>query len=293
MEQFVQAIVFGLAMGSIYGVLALGFVIILKATDVFNVAQGGLVMMGGYACYIFSTWFSLPLWLAVILTFAFCCLLGLLIERVFIRPVVGQPPMAAVMITIGLVQIIAGVVQLVAGIDSHSLPTFLPKEPLVLAGVMIPVDYIFALVATLIAVTAFVIYFKFTKSGLAMRAVALAPRTAQSLGIEISKISATAWVITGMAAAAGAIILATITSVNVELSSAGMKAIPAIALGGLESLPGAFVGGVLIGMAEAFSGTYLSGVLVGVKELAPFVILMLVLLIRPSGLFGHKKVKRI
>jgi branched-chain amino acid transport system permease protein len=293
MEQFVQAMVFGLAIGAVYAIMAIGFVLLMKSVHVLNMAQGELVMVGGYACYIFTVWVGLPFWIAAILTLAFGFIMGIVIDRLIMRSMLGQTPLVLVMTTIALGQLLIGGTQLVAGSEDHYLPAYLPKEPLRFGSVIVPADYIWTLVITMAMLLIFVCYFRFTKSGLAMRAASESQRTAASLGVNVKTISATAWAITCMTASVGGIIMASLTSVSLLLSVAGIKAIPAVVLGGIESLPGSVVGGLIIGIAESAGGTYLTNYVAGIRDLAPFIVLMIVLLVRPYGLFGQKKIERI
>jgi branched-chain amino acid transport system permease protein len=293
MEQIVQAIVFGLAIGACYGIMAIGFVLLIKSVHVLNMAQGELVMVGGYACYIFAVWLGLPFWLAAILTLAFGFVLGIVIDRLVMRSMLGQTPLIPVMATIGLGQLLIGGTQLVVGSEDHYLPAYLPKDPFKLGTVIMPADYVWTLVITVVLLLIFVCYFRFTKSGLAMRAASESQRTAESLGVNVKTISATAWAITCMTASVGGIIMASLTAVTLQLSVAGIKAIPAVVLGGIESLPGSIAGGLIIGIAESLGGTYLSNAIAGIRDLAPFIMLMIILLVRPYGLFGQKKIERI
>lgn len=293
MEHLIQILVIGVAVGAVYGVVALGFVLIYKATGVLNIAQGQLVLAGAYMCYGFAGQLGLPFWLAAIMTMGASLLLGLVIERIFLRPMIGQPLLAVVMLTIGLAAILDGVVQFIWGPYDHAYPAYLPSEPLMLGTAPVSPDYIWGAVLTVILLIAFMLYFRFTKSGLAMRATAESQQVAKSLGIRVTRVNATAWAISSLTAAAGGIILATIISVNLQLSVSGLKAIPAVIVGGLESLPGAIVGGLIIGLAEALSGAYLDKFFIGIKEVAPYVVLLIILLVRPHGIFGLKTIERV
>ena len=288
-----QLLICGLAIGAVYGLISLGFVLIYKSSGLLNIAQGELLLIGAFVCYSFSSQIGLPFYFSVLITLALSLLLGLLIERLLLRPMVSQPLISVVMMTIALAFFLRGLAMFIWGPLDRSYPQYLPTEPLSMWGLVIDQGYVwgFLIAATLLII--FTLYFRFTKSGLAMRATAEGEQTALAMGINVRNTYATAWAISCLTAAVGGIILGTMTSVGFMLSIAGLKVFPAVVVGGMDSIPGAVVGGVLIGVLESLAGGYLDKYLVGIKEVAPYIILLIILIIRPYGLFGLKRIERI
>jgi len=293
MEQLLQALIIGLSLGATYSIIAMGFVLISKATGVLNIAQGDLVMFMAYVAFFFAGTLGLPFWAATLITMAVGLLMGIIIERLFLRPMVGQPLLSVVMITFGLAAILTGLVLLLFGPDERVFPRYLPEQPIVLGPFKLPTDYAFGLVFTLVLLIILVIYLQFSKNGLAMRATAENQQVAQSLGMKVGPITASAWAISCLTAAAGGIILGTLTNVNLAIANGGFKVFPAVIVGGLESLPGGVIGGLIVGLVESLSGTYIDPFLISFKQIAPFVVLMIIMMVRPYGLFGLKRIERI
>lgn len=293
MSAIVEHLVIGVAVGSVYSIVALGFVLIYKATGIFNLAQGSLMCLGAYICYVLSITIGLPFYLAVVLTLAVAFLLGLLIEFIFLRRMIGQPHLAVLMVTIGIYLMVRGIVLIVWGVYSKSLPSYLPTQPVVVLGANVLPIFIVGLAAAAILFAIFIVFFKFTSIGVAMRATQDNQQVAQSVGISVKRIFGASWAIASLAAAAGGIIVGTILSVGYSLDDFGFKVLPAVILGGLESVPGALIGGLVLGIAEHFGAAYLGSWLIGIEDVIPFIILLVLLLIVPYGLFGLKRIERI
>ena len=295
MEYYLQLIVNGLVVGGIYSLVALGFVIIYKATKVVNFAQGELVMAGAYVCFALTVQFHIPFIWAFLVTLVFSVLLGLIIERLVLRPLIGEEHISVIMVTIGMSSVLKSLVQLFWGTQIKVYPQVLPTEPVVIAGLPVAPVYIaaFALSAALFAV--FSLFFKYSRTGVAMRATAFDQQAAQSMGIGIKNIFAMSWCIACVVSAVGGVILGNINGINAQLGHLGLKVFPAVILGGLDSLLGAALGGLIIGVLENVCDGAARQLLDlgGVREVAAFIILVVILMIKPYGLFGTREIERV
>ena len=294
MESVLQSLISGIVVGSIYALIALGFVLIYKSTAVINFAQGELLMFGAYLCLALIVVAKLPFWLAFLVTLVAAALFGFLLERLFLRPMIGEPVISIIMLTIGLASLLKGIIHAIWGSETLVYPTIFPTEPLHLGPVVVSQVYLYSVFFALLCLVLFNLFFRYSSSGIAMRAVANDQQAAQSMGISIKKIFAIAWAIAAVVAGVGGILIGNINGVNASLSSFGLKVFPAVILGGLDSIPGAILGGFIIGMLEALSGMYLDPLFEGgSKEVVPFVILVVVLMIKPYGLFGTEEIEKI
>lgn len=294
METILQSLISGIVIGSIYALVALGFVLIYKSTAVINFAQGELLLFGAYICLTLVTVLKIPFWLAFFATLIAAALLGFLLERLFLRPMIGEPIISIIMLTIGLASFLKAVLHLIWGSETLVFPEVFPSEPLRFGVLSISQVYIYSIFFAFICLILFNIYFKFSRSGIAMRAVANDQQAAQSMGISIKRIFANAWAIAAVVASIGGILIGNINGVNSSLSSFGLKVFPAVILGGLDSIPGAIIGGLVIGVLEALAGIYIDPLVEGgSKEVVPFVILVIVLMIKPYGLFGTEEIEKV
>lgn len=301
MTEFLQLLVNGTALGFKYALVALGFVVIFKATGVINFAQGGFVMVGAYLTYQFGTTWGLPFAVAVVLAMAATALSGLLVERLILRRMVGRPPFALIMITIGMLFIIQEIVTLIWGFDALNLGDPWGLDTVQVGEVVIRISDLWTVGLALAAVAVFFAFFRFTSLGLAMRATALDQEAALAQGMSAKRVFASSWAIAGaVAALAGVTIAAGPANLNPGVQFLALLAFPAIILGGLDSPGGAIVGGVIIGITQTLTAGYQRDYLGflgdfgnNFQSVMPFVVMVLVLLIRPYGLFGTKEVKRI
>jgi len=295
MNFFLQLAINGLVVGSIYALVAMGFVIIYKATSVLNFAQGEFLLLGAYGSLVLLTRFHLPLYAAVLLTLALAAVLGLAIERLILRPLVGEPVISVIMVTLGLSSILRAVVQGIWGTDTRPFPEVFPSAPLMLGQVPVSRAYAWSLGCVGGRLVAFSLFFKYSRLGIAMRATAFSQQVALSMGISVRRIFALAWAIAAVVSAVGGILLGAVrTGVDQSLALIGLKVLPVVILGGLDSVPGAIAGGLLIGVLENLAGGYLDPLCGGgVKEVAPFVILVAILMIKPYGLFGKVRIERV
>jgi branched-chain amino acid transport system permease protein len=291
-----QLVISGLVVGSIYSAVALGFVIIYKATRVVNFAQGELLMVGAYVCYAFLVQMHVPFWGALCLTIGFSVVLALLIERLILRPMIGEPAISIIMVTIGLSLVLRSVVAAVWGTDILVYkPKLFPQETINVGGVPVSLEFVWCFILSILLLAMFSAFFKFSKAGVAMRATAFNQQAAQSMGISVKFIFGLSWVISAVISGIGGVLIGNINGINTSLYHFGLKVFPATILGGLDSILGAAIGGLVIGLLENLSDglckAYLD--LSGVKEVAPYVILVVILMIKPYGLFGTKEIERV
>lgn len=289
---FMQFLVTGLSMGSIYALVALGFVLIYKATSILNLAQGEFLMVGAYICLALTLDLKLNFVASFALTMVFSVILGLAVERLVLRPLIGEPVISIIMVTIGLTYILRGVVIMLWGNDIRQFNIF-PEKPIDLWGVKITHLYLWSLVVSLMLLTVFAVFFKRSRTGIFMRAVADHQTAAQSMGISVKGVFALSWCIAAVVSAIGGILIGNIGGVGVELSHIGLKVLPAVIVGGLDSILGAIVGGLAVGMLEFLSAGYLDPYIPAINEVFPFIVLVLVLMIRPYGLFGTREIERV
>jgi branched-chain amino acid transport system permease protein len=295
MTFFLQLVVTGLSQGMVYALIAIGFVIILKCSEVFNIAQGHFVLMGGYLGYTFLVPLGLPIWAALLLAIATAVVMGLSIERLMLRPLVGQPVLAVVMMTIALATVLGGVATLLWGAEYKTYHGLLPSINLTLGAVSIPSESLIGLIVSAICVALLMLLFRFTKIGLAMRATAEDLQVVQSVGIKVTTVYAVSWIIASVVGVIGGILLGGVSGVNMDLANIGLKAFAVVLLGGVDSIGGAIVGGIILGMLENVAAGYLDPLLPGggLAQVFPFFVMIIVLVFRPYGLFGLARIERV
>ena len=291
---FIQLFASGIAVGCLYALIALGFVLIIKATDILNFAHGEIIMISSLLCYFLMAKYHFSFLTASLITVLIAALLGVLTERVVLRPMLGEPIFAVVMITIGLSIFLRSLAGIIFGHDNYVFPSPFPKEPMNLAGITLSMTQIWVMISTALLVLVFFIFFKYSRMGLAMRGTANNQETALLMGISTKRVFAMVWGIAFVTAAIAGIFLANVMVVNIGLTFTAISAFPAIILGGLESIPGAIIGGLAIGVIENLAGGYLDQMIGGgVKDVTPFVVLFLMLMFKPYGLFGKKEIERV
>jgi branched-chain amino acid transport system permease protein len=294
MTFFFDLFVNGLMIGMMYALVALGFVLIYKATSVVNFAQGELMMFGGYVAAALITLYHLPLAIAIPVLLGTMVLLGFVLERVVLRPLVGQQVISVVMVTIGLAQVLQGSAALVWGAQTKNLPLPIPLEPYIVWEVYIsPINIVAALVSAGFLV-AFAWFFRKSRMGIAMRAVANDQQASMAVGINVRFVFALSWAIAGLAAGLGGVLWGSMLGVDTQLALVGLKVFPAVILGGLDSVPGAIVGGLMIGAIESVAAGYVDPYVGGgTKDFLPYVLMILVLMVRPYGFFGRETIERV
>ncbi|HEU4371144.1 MAG TPA: branched-chain amino acid ABC transporter permease [Methylomirabilota bacterium] len=294
MAFFFDLFVNGLMTGMMYALVALGFVLIYKATSVVNFAQGELVMFGGYVAAALLSLYHLPLPVALPVLMGTMVLLGFLLERGVLRPLVGQQVISVVMVTIGLAQVLQGSAAMVWGAQTKNIALPIPLEPYVIWEIFIsPINIVAAAVSGAFLV-AFAWFFRKSRMGIAMRAVANDQQASMAVGINVRMVFAISWAIAGLAAAIGGVVWGSIVGVDTQLALVGLKVFPAVILGGLDSVPGAIVGGLIIGAVESVAAGYVDPYVGGgTKDFLPYVLMILALMIRPYGFFGREIIERV
>ncbi len=290
--QILQLLVSGVAQGCIYGLIALGFVLIYKATETVSFAQGELMMLGAFCALALLTVLGFPFWIAVPSTIAAMGLFGLLVERAVIRPILGQPAFSIVMLTIGISYVARGVVTMIPnlGTDTHMLPVPYNDAIARAGGLVIDIEQMVVIGVTAALCLALFALFRYTKIGIAMQASSQNQLAAYYMGIPVQRLNGLVWALAAAVAAIAGILLAPITFVHANMGLIGLKAFPAAVVGGFGSLPGAIVGGLVIGVVEAMAGFFLPE---GFKDIAAYVVVLIMLMVMPNGLFGEKLRKKV
>ncbi|MBA7561616.1 High-affinity branched-chain amino acid transport system permease protein LivH [subsurface metagenome] len=296
MTFFLQLVISGFALGMVYALVAIGFVLILKCSKAFNIAQGHFVMIGGYLGFTFLITFGLPIWAALLLAIAAASIMGLLIERLTLRPLVGQPLLAIIMMTIALGTILEGLATLVWGGEYKAYHGVLPTLNISIGELSVPPETLIGLIVSIIVVALLMLLFRYTKTGLAMRATAEDVQVVQSAGIKVTTVYAITWVIACVTGVIAGIVLGGVSGVMIPMSHVGLKALAVALLGGMDSIGGAIVAGIILGVAENVAAGYLDPLLPaggGLASVFPFMIILIVLIFRPHGLFGLAEIERI
>jgi len=287
-----QLLLAGVAQGCVYALVALGFVLIYKATETVNFAQGDLMMLGGFFALTASVILGWPYWATILFAVAAMAAVGMLIERIVLRPVLGQPAFTVVMITIGVGYVLRGVVTMIPGwgTDTYTFPTPFADGTFRLGEVIIAVQQVAVIVMTAALVAVLYVFFRFSKLGVAMQATSQNQLAAAYMGIPVRRVNMMIWGLSAGVAAFAGILLAPVTFVHSNMGFIGLKAFPAAVVGGFGSVPGAIVGGLIIGLVEAFAGRYMPE---GFKDVAAYVVVLAVLMIKPSGIFGETAKKKV
>jgi len=295
MEFLLQLVLNGVVTGSIYSLVALGFVVIYKSTSVLNFAQGEFLMLGAYVCLSLAVQYQLPFAVAFLLTLVFSAALGILTERLILRPMIGEPVISLIMVTLGLSALLKAIVQAVWGTDLRPFPNIFPATPVQLGPLPVSQGYLYSTASVAVLLLIFTLFFKFTRAGIAMRATAFSQQVSLSMGISVKRIFALSWSIAAVVSAIGGVLLAGVRGgLDASLAFFGLKVIPVVILGGLDSVGGAIVGGLVMGVLENLAGGYLDPLVGGgAKEVAPFIVLVLILSVKPYGLFGKVKIERV
>jgi branched-chain amino acid transport system permease protein len=290
--QFIQQIVSGISIGCVYALIALGFVLIYKATETVNFAVGELMMVGAFLGFTFVSIYALPLWLAALLAIAATALLAAVLERVFLRPMVGEPAFAILVVTIGLAFCVRAAAMMVPTWSGETvrITTTLSGSVLRLGPIIISADHAAVITVTVLLVVGFFYAFKRTRIGLAMQAVSQSQLAATYMGVRTRSISTLVWAFAGAITAVAGLLLAPIAFIHVNMGVLGLKAIPAAIIGGFASLPGAIGGGIILGVCESLAGFYLPE---GFSDVSAYLLVLVVLALRPEGLFGEQIHKRV
>lgn len=294
MMDFLNYSLNGLLLGQLYALLSLGFVVIYRASKVFNFAQGELMLLGAYTIWTLTLSMGLPLWAALPLAFLMAALYGWLIERLFFERLIGESVFSMVMVTIGLVILLRGVVLVIWGASDRSFPAILPMAPVILGDLILPSSLLIGAVITLLFTLGLSYFFNRTRLGLTLTAVAEEPTIALSLGISVKKAVIFAWMLGTAIATVGAIIFLSGRSLTVQTADVALAALPVALLAGLESITGLMLAGAVVGIVQSLVAAYVDPLIGGsASSIVPFVFMLLILLIRPTGLFGWRHIERV
>ncbi|MFA7666705.1 MAG: branched-chain amino acid ABC transporter permease [Burkholderiaceae bacterium] len=294
-DLLVQLLVNGLIIGTLYGVVAMCFVLIYKATQIVNFAQGEFLLVGAWVCWWLMTSMEVPFWLGFPLTLAFMTVFGILIQVIVLRPLIGEPIISVIMVTIGLSIFLQAMMKWIFGVWAKPFPEVFDTKSINVLGLNVQTPYIMSMAISLIIMVGFAWFFKFSRMGLAMRATAFNQQVAQSLGISVRTVFAASWAISAVVSALAGVVVGMVNGVSQALSFFGIKVFPVVILGGLDSIIGAILGGLIIGvlenLAEFADSQYLNWG--NLYTVAPFYALIIILMIKPYGLFGTKQIERI
>ena len=294
MAELLQFVITGITVGMVYALIALGFVLIWKSSGVANLALGQLVLIFSWFTYGMLVQAGLPIWLGFLLVILFALALGWITERFILRPLIAQPILSLITVTLGLAFFIEGAVVFIWPKSVAALPPLFPEEPIHIGTAVVSQEYLWAAVISLVLFGLLSLFFKYHKMGIAMRATADDQMAVQACGIPVTKIFSWSWMFASVLAAVGGVLMSSIGGITVGLVHTGLKSFSVVILGGLNSFLGAIVAGPIIGLAENLGGGYLTPLTwPGVKEVIPFIIIIIVMFLKPYGLFGEVRIERI
>lgn len=290
MSTFVTLLIIGLSEGAILALAALGFVLIYKATGVINFAQGEFLLIGAYSFYTAFVVMQLPIVLALLVGVLVAVIVGVVVERFILRPMVGQSHISIIMVTIGLASVLSAIVQMFFGTNPRAMPPILPRGSVSVLGGSVPVNRLWAIVICAVVLVLLTWFFQKSRHGVAMRAVADDQQAAMTVGISVRRVFALSWALAAVSALIAGVTLADVTTVEMNIVNFGLLVFPVVIMGGLDSVPGTIVGGLTIGLVTQFVSGYMDP---GLAEIVPYIVLVLVLLVRPYGVFGEKRIERV
>ncbi len=290
MSTFLSLSVYGLADGAILALAALGFVLIYKATRVINFAQGEFLLVGAYTFYAAFVLMGLPWILASVVGVLVAIALGIIVERFVLRPLIGESAISVIMVTIGLSAVLRAVVQMFFGTSVREQPALLPRGSISFLGADVPMNRLLVIVIAAAVLAIFTRFFSRSKHGIAMRAVADDQQAALTMGISVPRVFAMSWALAAVSALIAGVLLADISAVEQNIAAFGLIVFPVVILGGLDSVPGTIVGGLTIGLLKQYVSGYADP---GLAEVIPYVVLVLILMVRPYGLFGETRIERV
>jgi branched-chain amino acid transport system permease protein len=294
METFASALMQGILLGGVYALVALGVLVVYKSCKIFNMAHGEMMVLASYIAWWLAVSKGLPLPLAIILSILSGALTGWVINRLIIRPVIGKPMLVTFLLTLLVGIGVQGITIIAWQGLPQVLPDFFPRGNISIGGISLSWVSIASFLIAILMFTVFVLFFRYTRMGFGMKSVSEDPDLSRALGIDVGRIYSISWLIGGMAAAIGGILVASVYAVDTSLGTYGLvRALPVLLLGGLESLPGCVIGALIIGVVELMASTYVDPHISGFREVLPFVLMIAILMLRPQGLFGLKRIERI
>jgi branched-chain amino acid transport system permease protein len=294
MPELLQFVITGITVGMVYSLIALGFVLIWKSSGVANLALGQLVLLFSWFTFAMLVQVGSPIWLGFLLVILFALALGWIIERFVLRPLIAQPILSLITVTLGLAYFIQGAVSFIWPKSVAALPHLFPEEPVQIGTAVVSQEYLWAAGISILLFTLLSLYFRYNKTGMVMRATADDQMAVQACGIPVTKIFSLSWMLACVLAAVGGTLISSIGGITFGLVETGLKAFSVVILGGLDSFLGAIIAGPIIGLAESLGGGYLTPLTwPGIREIIPFIIIIIVMFVRPYGLFGEERIERI
>ena len=290
-----QLVLNGMIVGVLYGVVAMSFVLIYKASQVVNFTQGEFMLIGAWACWWLLTYWQLPFWIGFPVALAFMTVFGVVLQVAVLRPLIGEPVISVIMATVGLSIFFQALMKWVFGVFAQPFPAIFPVERINIMGLEVQSVYLLSIALSLVIMLGFWWFFTFSKHGLAMRATAFDQQVAQSLGISVPQVFAMSWAISAVVSAVAGVVVGVVSGVSSGLSFYGIKVFPAVILGGLDSVVGAMLAGIIVGVLENLA-QYVDSQWLNwgnMTNIAPFYALIIILLIKPYGLFGTKNIERV
>jgi branched-chain amino acid transport system permease protein len=294
MAELLQFLITGISVGMVYALIALGFALIWKSSSVANLALGQIVLVSSWFTYAMLVQAEFPVWLAFPLVILFALALGWVIERFALRPLIAQPILSLIAVTLGIGYFIEGVITFIWPWSVDALPRLFPKEPIHIGNAVVSQEYLWVAIISILVFILLSLFFKFHKMGIAMRATADDQMAVQACGIPVTSIFSRSWMFACVVAAIGGILVSSIGGITQGLVETGLKSFSVVILGGLDSFLGCIVAGPIIGLCESLGGGYLTPFMwAGVKDIIPFIIIIIVMIIKPYGLFGEVRIERI
>jgi branched-chain amino acid transport system permease protein len=290
LSSLLELTIIGLLAGSIYALGAMGFVLIYKSSMVFNFALGEMMMIGTCFLYAMLEQFHQSVWISVPVAMVAACLVAVFIERVTLRPLIGQPHEVLIMVTFGVAAMLRGVAGLIWGYDIRRLPDLLPRKPFFLGDILIPGTLVWGTVLMVILCGAFLLYYRFSRMGVAIRATAEDQSTAECVGIDVNRIIQFSWIVAAILALAAGVVGASVNGLSPSLGNIALEVMAVVLLSGLTSVGGVLIAGMILGVLLTFTGTYLGGAW---QQFLPYLMVLVVMIVRPRGLFGEKRAERI
>jgi len=294
MAELLQFVITGVTVGMVYSLIALGFVLVWKSSGVANLALGQLVLLFSWFTFAMLVQVGFPIWLGFCLVILFALALGWIIERFILRPLIAQPILSLITVTLGLAYFIQGAVSFIWPKSVAALPSLFPEDPVQIGTAVVSQEYLWAAGISILLFILLSLYFRYNRTGIVMRATADDQMAVQACGIPVTKIFSLSWMLACVLAAVGGILISSIGGITFGLVETGLKAFSVVILGGLDSFLGAIIAGPIIGLAESLGGGYLTPLTwPGVREIIPFIIIIIVMFVRPFGLFGEERIERI
>ncbi|MBJ27020.1 MAG: branched-chain amino acid ABC transporter permease [Alphaproteobacteria bacterium] len=290
MEFLLEVSLVGLAIGGVYALIAVGYALVYRTTRVVNFAHGNMMMFGAYFFFSFTTLLDLHWSVSIILTLICAAVFGAGIERILIRPLLGRPAISVVMVSVGLAAILHGAAQMIWSAEDFFMPQIFPDKPIIIEDMYIPSNTAYGFLVAIGAIGILAIIFRFTRSGIAMRAAATDQIAATSMGINVPAMFSLTWIYAALTASLAGIVVGSITTLNPSMGLIGLSVLAVVILGGLDSIFGAVIAGLIVGWIEAVTGFYIGAAF---KDVVPFIVLLAILIVRPHGLFGTPEIERL